>query len=64
MNTPNVHSGQRVITTQGVVMTVAFVQAGRVYAYSPCGIPEQIKVRYDALGGDSGSARETDQLAA
>lgn len=54
MTQQEVYAGQRVITTHGTTRTVAFVLRGKVYAYSPNGIPEQVKVRYDALGGEAG----------
>lgn len=46
--------GQRVITTQGTVRTVAFVSAhGVVYGYCPRGELEVIVPRSDAWGGEN-----------
>lgn len=47
-----VYPGQKVITTQGTVRTVAYVsQYGIVYAYGPNGL-EAIQPRSDAWGGE------------
>ena len=60
----NVQPGQRVITTGGVVRVVAFARNGIVFVYGARGLPEPANVRYDALGGDSGTSNECDLLAA
>ena len=60
----NVQPGQRVITTGGVVRVVAFSSRGVIYVYNQRGLPEPANVRYDALGGDSGTSNECDLLAA
>lgn len=49
-----VFPGQRVITTQGTVRTVAYVSVyGVIYGYSPKGHLEVIQPRCDAWGGDA-----------
>jgi hypothetical protein len=48
--------GQRVVTSEGVVRTVAFVRNGTAFVYGPRGLPEPATVRYDALGGEAGEA--------
>lgn len=46
-------SGQKIITTQGTIRTVAFVsQHGIVYAYAPKGGYEAVTPRSDAWGGE------------
>jgi hypothetical protein len=47
-----VYPGQKVITTAGKVVTVAFVNAGQVYAYGRNGLPEKAVVCGDAFGGE------------
>ena len=61
---PVVHPGQRIITSAGVVRVVAFARNGIVFVYGARGLPEPANVRYDALGGDSGTSNECDLLAA
>ena len=46
------HPGQRIITTDGTVRTVAMIIAGQVYAYAPNGFIEKVKPRYEAWGGE------------
>lgn len=47
------HSGQKVITTKGMVRTVAFVSNHNiVYAWSPNGGFEAVVPRYEAWGGE------------
>jgi hypothetical protein len=54
----HVSPGQRVVTSHGTVRVVAFVRGKQVFAHSPRGTLEEIKVKYDALGGDSGDGAE------
>lgn len=48
-----VNAGQRIITTQGTVRTVAAVINGEVYVYAPNGWLEKVTVRCDAWGGEN-----------
>lgn len=52
MRNPIVHPNQRVITTEGKVVVVAFVNHGQVYAFGRNGLPEKVKVCGDAFGGE------------
>ena len=46
------HPGQRIITTQGTVRTIAFMSRyGVVYVYGPRGL-EAVVPRSDAWGGE------------
>lgn len=48
-----IYPGQKIITIQGTVRTVAYVSTyGIVYAYNPRGGLEVIVPRSDAWGGD------------
>lgn len=47
-----IHAGQRIITTQGTVRTVAYVSNGVVWAYAPNGGLECVTPRSDAWGGE------------
>jgi hypothetical protein len=51
MNVRNVFPGQRVVTSGGDTVTVAFVEAGKVYAYRN-GRIVPVMVRCDAWGGE------------
>ncbi len=46
-----VYPGERVITTHGTTVTVAFVRGNQVWAWY-CGQLQPVKVRYDAFGGE------------
>lgn len=52
MRNPIVHPNQRVITTEGKVAVVAFVNHGQVYAFGCNGLPEKVQVCGDAWGGE------------
>ncbi len=47
-----VFPGQKVITTAGKVVVVAFVNCGQVYAFGQNGLPEPVIVVTDAYGGE------------
>lgn len=51
MRKPNVFSGQKVITTSGDVVTIAFVNNGQVFAFTQSGI-QVVHVVADAWGGE------------
>lgn len=47
-----VYPSQKVITTSGEVMTVAFVIYGQVFAFGRNGLPKAVDIVYEAWGGD------------
>ena len=47
-----VYPGQKVVTTDGRVVTVAFVNCGQVYCFGRNGLPEAVTVVGDAFGGE------------
>lgn len=48
-----VFPGQKVVTTTGKVVTVAFVNCGQVYAFGLNGLPEAVTVVTDAWGWEA-----------
>lgn len=52
MNANLIQAGQRVITSHGETVTVAFVALGCVWAYGSRGLPRRVVVRTDAFGGE------------
>lgn len=56
MRKPIVFPGQKVITTAGNVVIVAFMHCGQVYAFGRNGLPEAVKVVNDAWGGEHDQA--------
>jgi hypothetical protein len=48
----NFFAGQKVITTSGVVRTIAYIDGDKVFAYSLNGGIERITPRYEAWGGE------------
>ncbi len=61
-----VQPGQRVITSGGIVATVAFVSPrGVVHAIGPCDrLPRPVAVRGDAWGGEPDQAEGLHAMAA
>lgn len=51
MNARNVFPGQRVVTSAGDTVTVALIEAGKVFAYR-AGRIVAVTVRCDAWGGE------------
>jgi hypothetical protein len=50
---PNVYPGQRVITAEGAIATVAFTAPdGRTFVYDRAGTPRPVRVAFDAFGGE------------
>lgn len=48
----NYHPGQRIVTSDGTVRTVALIINGQLYCYAPNGWLEKVRPRYEAWGGE------------